>query len=202
MPLFFTPSAPTRNKRKCSKAEMELGHMALATAYRPQGTNTIKICIGDTWRGSIQDDEIRKLANRFVNASALVRPSDHYLHKIFTHTDVPHQPEPSNACGLFVILFAWAEMLDIPIHLSKSLRNGRRASGSALKIGFEIVNLGLAGCMDARTVQAFLNYYGYTEKQDPEILEDDVRLHVDAMVMNQDLFARALRQQHLLDAEG
>ena len=64
------------------------------------------------------------------------------------------------------------------------------------------MNLGLAGCMDARTVQAFLNYYGYTEKQDPEILEDDVRLHVDAMVMNQDLFARALRQQHLLDAEG
>lgn len=69
-----------------------------------------------------------------------------------------------NACGLFVILNAWAYTLGIIVHDGFS-RRGRTNDGDFLAEGLEIVNLALAGFMDSGTIQAFMNVHGYCIEQ-------------------------------------
>ena len=44
--------------------------------------------------------------------------------------------------------------------------------------------------MDSRTVQAFLDYYGFTEAQDPEFFKDDILIRINATPMNMHLLFR------------
>ena len=69
-----------------------------------------------------------------------------------------------NACGLYVILNAWASMLGIPITKNRWRRvRGCRGYKEFHSLALEIVNLALRGYMDSVTVQAFMIVYGYTE---------------------------------------
>ena len=58
-------------------------------------------------------------------------------------------------------------MLGIPL-LEELKRSNHRDDNDTefLERALDIVNLALAGCMDSRTIQAFLNVYGYSAKQD------------------------------------
>ena len=85
---------------------------------------------------------------------------------------VPDQ-QGINTCGLYVILTAWAQMLNIPItnSLTKDEKVRRRANRNWRSYkqfhttAIEIINLALAGYMDSETVQAFFNVYGYSDKR-------------------------------------
>ncbi|KAL8645826.1 MAG: hypothetical protein Q9210_006494 [Variospora velana] len=84
---------------------------------------------------------------------------------------VPAQ-EGIDACGMFVILNAWVHMLGLPrVGAWIRPRYNREYvydEDGFLEIGMEIINLALSGHMDLLTIQAFLNYYGYCELQDPD----------------------------------
>ena len=86
-------------------------------------------------------------------------------------------------------------MLDIrPIsfHSYTHSRPGGCGSDEFVKDGLNIVNLALAGCMDSKTVRAFLNHYGYTDGALER--EGNPETGVRAIGMNRGLFARALEQ--------
>lgn len=59
--------------------------------------------------------------------------------------------------------------------------------------GLQIVNLALAGFMDSRTIQAFLNFYGYTAVDNPLVREADVANAIIAVRMDSRRFERASR---------
>ncbi|CAF9922173.1 hypothetical protein IMSHALPRED_005603 [Imshaugia aleurites] len=101
----------------------------------------------------------------------------------------------SNACGFFVILNAWAVMLEIPIFRGEGRRKGCGHHNTFIKTGLKIVNLALAGFMDSRTIQAFMNSFGLSEEQDPNAAEDPARPCVDAVRMDRKRFRSALERQ-------
>lgn len=90
-------------------------------------------------------------------------------------------------------------MLDIrPISLYSDAhsRPGGCGSDKFVEDGLNIVNLALAGCMDSKTVRAFLKHYGYAagNVRDPLEREGDPENGVPAVGMNRRLFNRALER--------
>ncbi len=65
--------------------------------------------------------------------------------------------------------------------------------------GLEIINLALSGHMDSRTIQAFLNVFGYTTVQNPENENDNVKHRVTTVRMNQGRLEIALNNQRCID---
>ena len=84
----------------------------------------------------------------------------------FTH-EVPVVPGQYGqpACGFHTIMAAWATMLGIPINPARTLRDRGNERKEFYAIGTRIVNCALAGCMNSRTIQAFLNVYGFSVEQ-------------------------------------
>ena len=106
---------------------------------------------------------------------------------------VPHQ-EGIDACGFYVILNAWAHMLEIITH-GEVNRRGSTTGDDFLSQGLRIVNLALAGHMDSRTIQAFMNTHGYSTEQDvnnPAWAVTDV----NAVGLNHEKFERVLSKRH------
>jgi len=99
----------------------------------------------------------------------------------FIEQHVPHQTDfagMDNTCGLFVILNAWAVMLGIPIARAPHRRPPQK---DFVATALEILNLAIAGCMDARTIQAFLNLQHYAEQQDRvHAVEEMAMVRMDA----------------------
>lgn len=90
-------------------------------------------------------------------------------------------------------------MLDIrpiSLHSHDQSRPGGCGSDEFVEDGMNIVNLALAGCMDSKTVRAFLNHYGYTNVKVGVSLEreGDPENGVQAVEMNRGLFTHALEQ--------
>ena len=90
-------------------------------------------------------------------------------------------------------------MLDvgpISLHSHDNSRPGGCGSDEFVIHGLYIVNMALAGCMDSKTVRAFLNYYGYTNGvvRDPLERESDPKDGLLAVGMNGRLLNRALEQ--------
>lgn len=88
---------------------------------------------------------------------------------------VPGQGSLELACGLHSVLVAWAVLLGIPLQ-EQGTRGGTLREQPFLTLGKEIVNLAVAGCMDSRTIQAFLNISGMVTEQD--VNDKSVRLEV------------------------
>ena len=108
---------------------------------------------------------------------------------------VPEQPLGSNACGLFVILNAWAAMLGIPVTAAPFRRV--LDDDQFLKDAQEVVELALAGCMNSETIQAFIQAYGYAEEQDPEAGEQVP--HYNTCRMNFERFSAAIEREVEVD---
>ena len=225
MPLFFPPDAEDleeeyeRNREERKKAKEEkatnakeeaekgkantdtpdsssaLGHLLLAVAEKTHAeSGKVKIEILDSYEQNIHPDAIRRRAQGIACAwlGTEVEPE-------FDFRDVPQQARRSNVCGLYVILNAWAIMLDIG-----PIRKGRRRRGRCgihwdfVDYGLEIVNLALAGFMDSRTIRAFLNRFGYTDVEEPTDREDiEGGNAVVAVRMDPRRFERTLQQWSL-----
>ena len=203
MPLFFPPSEEEldkehkRNLEKKGNANTDttnssfiLGHFLLAVAERTYAESVkVKVEILDSEEQYIHPDVIRRRAKEIVCTwlGTEVEPE-------FVFRDAPQQAYMSNACGLYVILNAWATMLDIgPITKGRHRRGRCGNDTDFVKHGLEIVNLALAGFMDSRTIRAFLNRFGYTDVEEPIDREDiDVEKAVVAVRMGPSRFDRTL----------
>ncbi|KAL8932044.1 MAG: hypothetical protein Q9216_006987 [Gyalolechia sp. 2 TL-2023] len=86
---------------------------------------------------------------------------------------VPKQ-EGIDTCGLYSILNAWMFMLGLPmVDRNKRVHYpGRKArqtdADEFLDGALDTINCAIAGHMDLETIQAFFNWYGYCELQDPK----------------------------------
>ncbi|KAL8774455.1 MAG: hypothetical protein Q9209_000828 [Squamulea sp. 1 TL-2023] len=89
---------------------------------------------------------------------------------------VPHQVSV-NSCGIHTILNAWRYMLELP-ELDSNVRlhgkhylteeQAEEEESQFIEGALTMINLALAGYMDLLTIQAFFNYYGYCQLQDPD----------------------------------
>ena len=216
MPLFFEPSPEKQDRhfrknrariqtQKLAKLEDKkegnsdpgpLGHILLAVARKgsPE-TNQVDIEIRDSLPGHENKDHIeqraRTLAAKWLNVEE-VTPN-------FAYVRVITQPKRVNPCGLFTILNAWAVMLGIPL-LGELKRSNHRVDNDTefFERALEVVNLALAGCMDSRTIQAFLNVYGYSAEQH---VHDFPEHSVDAVRMDPERLKRRLRHQKHKDMD-
>ena len=118
-------------------------------------------------------------------------------------TRVPHQ-EGIDACGFYVILNAWAHLLGISTH-NQVHRRGSTSDDDFLSEGLRIVNLALAGFMDSRTIQGYMDTHGYSTDQSP-LNPDRAVTDVYAIGLNLEKFDRVLQLRHeeerLQDAEA
>lgn len=206
MPLWFPPDLEDtekrfkenheiKNKGQNAKAKAKkgnsiaLGHLLLGVAEKDSGqSKKVNIKIFDSRPITLERDLIRKRATEL--ACAWLGPA---VKTEFDFRTVPQQQENSNACGLHVILNAWAIMLGIGLITQRVRpREGCEQHPGFLENGLAIVNLALAGFMDSRTIQAFLNYYGHTAVEDPLFREDDTKNTVIAVSMDSNRFERAL----------
>jgi len=190
---------PRTKAKRSGKCQMEepLGHFVLAVAERNSpGSSVIRIAIRDSVGGSSDDkDMVRRKAQTLATTSGWMsldeKASPHTrlpnsqgpTRFSFVDMTVPHQPVKSASCGLSAILSAWAVMLGIPIRQNTKRRHGK-SNKDYLADALEIVNLALSGFMDTRTIQAWMNVYGYSERQDPADSEDHVNFQVTAVAMN------------------
>lgn len=226
MPLSIPPNRSAqkttldhynRNKAKAkhskdAAAAPAVGHIVLAVAERLSGEsnvvtiNTLDSRVG-TFPSRFVDGKAALLAIRsgwlgHTRSQYSTMPLQHWprdkLPRVHHHL-VPQQPDGSNACGLFTIFNAWAVMLGIPLRTHRR-RRGCRSNEEFLRLGHEFVNLALAGSMDSRTIQAFLNVFGLSERQDAASQEDDVTL-VDAVRMSHERLLAALNLQRHRDAD-
>ena len=214
MPLWFPPNAEeiekghkknldkkkkgTSAKGKEEKAKAstnqsssDLGHLLLAVAEKhPSKAKTVHIEIRDSLNKFQDPHEIRDRARELAEIwlGGAVETS-------FADIAVPQQTEKSNACGFHVILNAWAVMLGIPLHQGECRRKGCGHHKTFIKTGLKIVNLALAGFMDSRTIQAFMNVFGVSEEQDSSAAEDPARPRVDAVKMDEKRLRRTLERQ-------
>ena len=183
MPMFFSAAEKDikeyheglrekRTSRKEAKTEKEkkaadnicvrepFGHILLAIAEKdPAKPERVHIEIRDSRPGTTHSTVIR---DRAKEAAATWLGMD--VDAIFTDVNVVRQPKTIHTCGLFTILNAWAVMLGIPL-LKGEQRRKKRQNTVFLDAALEVVNLALAGFMDSKTIQAFLNVYGYSEAQ-------------------------------------
>lgn len=197
---------------KDAAAGPAVGHILLAVAERLPGEgNVIKIDIFDSRIGTFPRQMINSKAAMLATRSGWPghrrsqysgMPFERWPRDELPRVNgqlIPQQPDGSNACGLFTILNAWAVMLGIPLRNNR-LRRGSRSDRELLGLGQELVNLALAGSMDSRTIQAFLNVFGLSERQEVPSQGNDVVMQVDAVRMNPQKLLDVLSLQKHRDA--
>jgi hypothetical protein len=194
MPLYIPPVV---RKRK-EKGTKMIGHYVLGVANLDATTreaNNVSIDIKDSAPGYMTPTGIINLAKDVVRRSGwLGSPlEEERIQPDFSDGSwptVPCQP-PGHHCGFYVILNAWAVMLEIPIHPHRKRRN-RYSYKEFQALGHEIVNLATMGFMNSRTIQAFMNVYGYSEEQDPAEPE---KHNVNAVRMSINKFDNIMRRE-------
>lgn len=172
MPLLFTDEYPTGQRR--TKGLEHIGHLMLAVAERvPETTDGVKLIFIDSLPHRYGREAQLAAAQNLVRYSGWMGV-DSQGHPVPTNPTFTEEWRPSprqecgNTCGFYLIMNAWAYMLAIPISGSPFRRNrtGQRSAKNFLATGLEIINLAMAGCMDSRTIQSYLNHYGYSVEQD------------------------------------
>lgn len=174
MPLLFVEEYHASTDRR---RHNPVGHLMLAVAERSTAlSDDVKLIFMDSASSIAASPEQRAAAEGLVRYSgwmgvdgkgdALVR-NPRFVEE---WRPCPRQ-ECGNTCGVSLILNAWAYMLGIPVYPGPHRRsppNSTPKGGQEFHIfGLEIINLALAGHMNSDVIQAFMNYYGYSEDQDP-----------------------------------
>lgn len=160
----------------------QLGHHLLAVAQVTH-SGPIKIRLMDSSPGTIAKEHIHAVIAGLIMYSGWLgkdgtRPRRVWPAIEFDECVVPEQ-ELVNACGLNVVLNAWAEMLNISInprrHRVKSCKDGSEEmaeSADFLRQTIEIIDLAISGHMDTETILAFMIWYGYADSGIPLEPED------------------------------
>ena len=172
IPLLFNDDATKKKTGPIGARSSTTGHFLLAIAARDSDdSKDVNIRILDSAKGVKNLKHTRTTAQKIVRYSgwmgltpkgtvADVQPR--FTEEIIT---TPQQIGGVE-CGFYVIFNAWAFMLGIPV-INSTQRNGTTSDADFLQCGRRVVNLALCGCLDAGTVQAFFNHFGYCEAQDP-----------------------------------
>lgn len=175
MPLYIPATKAQENgAKKSNEKGQAVAHYVLGVADldpKTRAANDISMEVYDSTPGYMTPSRITGVARDTMERSGWLRsPLDKdHMRLNFTQMvqwpEAPSQPK-GHTCGFYVILNAWAVMLGIPIHPGRR-RRGQHSNNAFETLGREIINLALAGFMDSRTIQAFLNAYGYSEDQSP-----------------------------------
>ncbi|KAL8825189.1 MAG: hypothetical protein Q9191_004567 [Dirinaria sp. TL-2023a] len=214
-----TGSRDSRGSRSSANTQEEqgvpIGHLLLVIAEKdPQAPNNITATVFDSSPGQVHPDEIRMTYQSLITYSGWLGVSPDRVPlqntpSFVLETDAPvarQPPSGGNTCGIYAILAAWAYMLNIPLHQSPE-RKRRGGFGGSLdfhKKAAEVIDLALAGHMDAETVQAFMNVFGYCVEQDIQAPTPSVRT-VDAERLETDLLqnvVRELQDEEIVEAVG
>lgn len=139
-------------------------HMVLAIAQL-SGTSDVQLNFFDNSPGSQDPDLIRRIARNIVRNSAWL-PND--VPK-FTGEVWKYPPPIAESTSAFhTILNAWAFILNIELGQKWPLGNRREF----YKDGHTLINLALDGRVDGRTIEAFLQSYGYAAFKDVAFVRD------------------------------
>ena len=165
------------------------GHFMLVVAQitKQRMKDHIQLEFYDSRSVSVSEEIIRDQARAVVINSKWTRSKFHANSRIppyarYKTLKVPKQ-RGINLCGFYTILNAWMIMLGLPMRHSTS-RLRRTTHQEFANQGLEIINLALAGHMDSRTIQAFMNVHGYCVLQDPMDERDCVKHDVNAVSMS------------------
>ena len=202
MPLLLHPHK-NKGAKAADKTE-QLGHLVLFTAEWSADRQKIRLDLSDSLQkrsGVFKKDMIER-AKELITGSRwpydqAKQPAPGFFSAVSSLASP--QQEGTNTCGFYMILNAWCIMLGIPISRTEKRRVRTKDFKLFLRDGQEIINLALIGCMDAITVQAFLNVWGYSQEQ---ILEEAVARNVTAVRMDMEILHRALYQQAVLEGRG
>lgn len=160
----------------------QIGHYVLAVAQATD-RGPIKVKLMDSSPGIIAKQHIHAAIAGVVMYSGWLGKNGTNPLMVWptievTNIFVPKQ-EISNACGLNVVLNAWAEMLNISINDQryrvkpcKDKDAETEESADFLRQTIEIINLAILGHMDTETILAFMISYGYAKVGTPLNPED------------------------------
>jgi hypothetical protein len=174
MPLLFVQEYfISTNKRRHNP----VGHLMLVVAERSSAlSDDVRIIFMDSSPSGASRPAQRAAAQGLVRYSGWMG-TDAFGNAVERNPRFVEEWRPcprqecGNTCGVSLILNAWAYMLGIPVHPGPRRRNSNPSSLKSGPMfhasGLEIINLALAGHMDSDVIQAFMNYYGYSEDQDP-----------------------------------
>lgn len=174
MPLLFNEEEPKAERK--GKEWGGIGHHLLAVASIGEKKNkqVVEVEIFDSAPDNIDSNKIHKAVKGLVRYTGWLGVDAQGVQLTTPNPPVSFKPDHitptqqgENTCGFYVILNAWATMLGIPITWSRERRPNTTTQREFYKEGLLLVNLALAGCMDAGTVQAYLNVHGYSDAQDP-----------------------------------
>ncbi|KAL8720849.1 MAG: hypothetical protein Q9181_007836 [Wetmoreana brouardii] len=170
------PQEPDPNNN--GEVQGKAGHILLVVAHQ-NADGTINMTRMDSCPGHVPADRIRRSTRRVVrkigwlqmdNQGNMVEPE--------FEPDVVEQEEVAvpqhiseQSCGIDAILNAWSYMLGLPA-LNDTVRIHYPECGPVneprfMLRAFNMINHALTGNMSLRTIQAFLNFYGYCKLQDP-----------------------------------
>lgn len=169
------------------KLVQEKAHILLAIAQNKKD-GTVNTIIMDSCPGYQDPDRIRDSVSKIVCQIGWKGVDDHgiahplAMEPVYTEQirQVPRQ-EGIDACGIYTILNAWVYMLGLPRqrkqtrphYTPRSELKGQKFPDFARRV----MNRAMSGQMDLITIQAFLNFYGCCQLQDPD--GDNVRLRDD-----------------------
>lgn len=185
-PNSARPTSPPVSQEEREKRPKK-PHILLGVA-QDKGDGTVNTIVMDSFPGYHHPGRIRGSIRKTVLDIGWISMDQHgdavRLEKEPDWTDevreVPAQ-EGVDTCGIYTILNAWVYMLELPALNGRArLPDAERGDDDAeefLQGALEIINLALSGHMDLGTIQAFLNYFGYCQLQEPE--GDGIRLGPD-----------------------
>lgn len=184
MPLIFPPDSDDTEhgmpkstfsrKKGMKRPSPGVGHHLLAVARVADGF--INVTVLNSLHTCVKHTKIEEVTTSVITRSGWLGKHQSGLNPLpvwpqirFEYPTVPTQ-EGVNTCGLYVILNAWATMLELKINPSRTRRRLPKKETSEtpfITAVMELINLGIAGFLDTETIVAFLVSYGYVlEPQD------------------------------------
>lgn len=180
MPLIFPPDSDNTEhgmpKSKFKRAEgvvkrpsPGIGHHLLAVARVSDG-GFIMVTVLNSLPDFVRKETIEEVVRKVIRFSGWLgkdqsgsKPLPVWPTVKFEYPIVPIQ-EGLNTCGLYVILNAWATMLELeitPAFTRRRLPRKERPDTPFIKALMELINLAISGHLHTETIVAFLVSYGY-----------------------------------------
>lgn len=213
MPLVFPPDSDDTEhgmpkstfaqKKGMKRPSPGIGHHLLAVARVADGF--IIVTVLNSLHNYVKHEKIEEVATSVITRSGWLGKDESGDNPLpvwptvkFEYPRVPTQ-EGLNTCGLYVILNAWATMLELEITPNRTRR--RLPKNETPETPFttalmELINLAIAGHLDTETIVAFLVSYGYI--LEPRDLNIVPKARLDQN-FNQNLVAQALYESSQKD---
>lgn len=213
MPLIFPPDSDDTEhgmpkstfgrKKGMKRPSPGIGHHLLAVARVADGF--IIVTVLNSLHNYVKQEKIEEVATNVVTRSGWLgkdqsgdNPLPVWPTVKFEYPRVPTQ-EGLNTCGLYVILNAWATMLELDITPNRTRRRlpkNETPETPFITALMELINLAIAGHLDTETIVAFLVSYGYI--LEPRDLNIVPKARLDQN-FNQSLVAQALYESSQQD---